>query len=831
MGMVCPMPRKSCAVSVLAFVSIISLAGFAQAPPSADSYVVASQPAANFGNSSLLAVQAGTNSYVRLNLGTLPANATVAKATLRLYVNAIAAPGSFDAYQVDGPWTERGLAWNHVPPLGGSATGGKPMSIAATSLNQFILIDVTPLVQGWLNGSIPNYGVALVLSGSVGSFSFDSKESSGTGHQPELEVVLDSATSTPTLSTTLAVSAPPPANQPPAPSAYIDNGTVQQVGANFNIDGTGTAAGFNAVSQYSLGGTRVLSSSGTATLSLGPLAGAGNTGAWNLFLGAYAGQSNSTGSYNTFTGALAGQNNTSGYLNTFVGVSSGRNNTSGIYNSFLGVDSGFSNTTGGSNTFLGDYAGYSSKTGSSNTFVGMNAGRPVVTGSLNTFLGFNAGSNADPAGSNNIYISHQGTSGDSGTIRIGDPASQTAAYIAGINGAATNSGLPVFIDSTGKLGTGGGAMSFSQVSGTLSSSQFNGSYSNSVTLSNTTNSFTGTFAGNGSGLAGVSSGFFWPVVTKSADYSIQVSDFSTPTTYGNYLVLAGPVSHTFTLPKPAPPNGSCVAIGNVADAGINSGINVYLTVDPNGLNVDASQVLPTQSRRVAYLYCSDGAGYYRLGYSLNGVSEIGPVLKTVDTGTPNTMKTTFRNGMDFGLTPGTMFYLLPVNNNTIANPTLNVNGLGAKRIVKFGNQGLAPNDLTTIAYAHIFYDGTNWQLLNPQTNQGTVTSVSAASPLVSTGGTAPTISCPACVTTPVLNGTTESIGGVELAAGTCAVGTASVVGATVGHPVSVSASDGSLPNALIILSAAVTGQDTVTVQLCAVGTVTPSVIAYNVSTQ
>ena len=826
------MLRNSCAVIVLAFFSIISLSSYAQAPPSADSYVTASQPAANFGNSSLLPVQAGTNSYVRLNLGALPANANVAKATLRLYVNAVAAPGSFDVYQVDGPWTERGLTWAHVPPLGGSATGGRPVSIAAASLNQFILIDVTPLVQGWLNGSIPNYGVALVLSGSNGSFSFDSKESSGTGHQPELEVIFANAASSPALSTTLAVAATPtPANQPPAPSAYIDNGTVQQVGASFNIDGSGTAAGFNAVSQYSLGGTRVLSSSGTATLSLGPSAGAVNTGAWNLFLGSYAGQSNSTGSYNTFTGALAGQNNTSGYLNTFIGVSSGRSNTSGIYNSFLGVDSGFSNTTGRSNTFLGDYAGYSGKTGSSNTFVGMNAGRPVVAGSLNTFLGFNAGSNADPAGSNNIYISHQGASGDSGTIRIGDPATQSAAYIAGINGAATNSGLPVFIDSTGKLGTDGGAISFSQMAGTLSSPQFNGTYSSSVTLSNATNSFTGSFAGYGGGLIGVSSGLSWPVVTKSADYLIQVSDFSTPTTYGSYLVLTGPVSHTFTLPKPPPANGSCVAIGNVADGGINSGTNVYLTVDPNGLNVDASQVLPTQARRVAYLYCSDGAGYYRLGYSLNGVSEIGPVLKTVDTGTPNVMKTTFRNGMDFGLTPGTMFYLLPVNNNTIANPTLNVNGLGAKRIVKFGNQGLAPNDLTTVAYAHIFYDGTTWQLLNPQTNQGTVTSVSAASPLISTGGTAPTISCPSCVTTAVLNGTTESIGGVELAAGSCTVGTASVVGATVGHPVSVSASDGSLPNALIILSAAVTSQDTVTVQLCAVGTVTPSVVAYNVATQ
>ena len=113
-------------------------------------------------------------------------------------------------------------------------------------------------------------------------------------------------------------------------------------------------------------------------------------------------------------------------------------------------------------------------------------------------------------------------------FRIGDPANQTAAYIAGITGASTNSGAPVFIDSTGKLGTGGGSVSFTQVTGTLTSPQFTGTYSNSVTLSNANNVIDGNFTGNGSGLTGVSSGLSWPIVLKSADYAIQASDFSDP---------------------------------------------------------------------------------------------------------------------------------------------------------------------------------------------------------------------------------------------------------------------------------------------------------------
>ena len=73
----------------LALIVSASLASSAQAPPSADAYVISAQPATNFGITALLPVQAGTTSYVRLNLGALPANTTIAKATLRLYVNAV----------------------------------------------------------------------------------------------------------------------------------------------------------------------------------------------------------------------------------------------------------------------------------------------------------------------------------------------------------------------------------------------------------------------------------------------------------------------------------------------------------------------------------------------------------------------------------------------------------------------------------------------------------------------------------------------------------------------------------------------------------------------
>jgi hypothetical protein len=850
------MLRNKCAIGVVLVTAILSIPGLGQAPPSADAYVTNTRPGTNFGRSPLLPVQAGTSSYIRLNLGLMPPNSSIARATLRLYVNAVVAPGAFDVYQVESPWTERTISFSRAPRLGASATGQRPVEVTAASQDQFLLVDITPLVQSWESGTAPNNGIALVLAGAEGSFSFDSKENAGTGHYPELEISYQPSSEQQSTGATVVTTPPSSKFQvglsPGDP--YVDNGTVLQTGTNFNIDGNGSAATFNATSQFLLAGVPVLGSSGTSGLFLGPGAGQNNSGALNTFLGVSSGQLNTTGSNNTLIGVLAGQNNltgsnltflgtqagsgnSSGTDNTFVGANAGSHNNVGTYNTytgssagansiaanyntymgyysgattrygsfntFVGAQSGVFNTDGSSNSMFGLNAGYGNTTGSYNTFLGMNAGINSVSGNHNIYLGYTSGQNADPAANNNIYVASVGAAGESGAIRIGDASNQTAAYVAGVSGSSTNSGVPVFVDSTGKLGTGGGSVSFSQVTGTVSSPQLTGSYGNQVVMSNTTNTFAGSFAGNGFGLTGVNSGLAWPIVTKSADYSVQITDFSTRSTVGNFLVLTGTVSHKFTLPNPAPPNGECVAVGSVAEpTSNNSNTNVILTVLSSPLLIDASLTSTFHPNRAAYLYCSDGSNYYRLGYTQNGVSDIGPWIKTYDTGTVNVMTSTYRNGMEFGITDGTLIYLLPKAANTSNVVTLNLNGLGAYKILKYGNQGLAPGDLSPNAYAQLIWNinGTKWELLNPQTAQG-------------------------------LTGTTPSIGGSLVAAGTCASGTVTVNGATVGHPVSVSASDGSLPNPLIILSGAVTASNTVTVQLCAIAAVTPAAKTFSVFTQ
>jgi hypothetical protein len=165
---------------------------FAQsAPPTGDTYSNSAKPTTNYGSATILAVNTGSKAYIKINLSTLPAGASVNKATLRLYVDAVVTGGSFDVYQLNASWTESGLTYNNAPALGASATNGNPTVLTTTSKNQFVLVDITSLVQSWVAGTVTNNGVALALTTAAGNFSFDSKETTDTSHQPELEIVLN----------------------------------------------------------------------------------------------------------------------------------------------------------------------------------------------------------------------------------------------------------------------------------------------------------------------------------------------------------------------------------------------------------------------------------------------------------------------------------------------------------------------------------------------------------------------------------------------------------------------------------------------------------------
>src|SRR6516164_11281503 len=103
------MKRRFAIALLFVFVSVVSVTGFAQNPPSGDTYAASSTPTTNFGTSTILPVMNGVNSYITFDLSSLPSGVSVNKATLRVFLNGSGAsfiPGTFDVYRLNSAWNE-----------------------------------------------------------------------------------------------------------------------------------------------------------------------------------------------------------------------------------------------------------------------------------------------------------------------------------------------------------------------------------------------------------------------------------------------------------------------------------------------------------------------------------------------------------------------------------------------------------------------------------------------------------------------------------------------------------------------------------------------------
>jgi Chaperone of endosialidase len=191
-------------------------------------------------------------------------------------------------------------------------------------------------------------------------------------------------------------------------------------------------------------------STGNRNTALGEFSLASNTtGSDNTSVGAFACNANTNGDSNTAVGSFALVSNTTGDVNTAIGSGAMPSNTTGSASTAVGVNALSLNTTGGSNTAIGFQALFFNTSGNNNTAVGAGA-LGLGSGSGNIGLGFFAGRNVTN-GSNNIHIGHSAPGNESNTIRIGN--TQTATFLAGVDGVTIPSGTQVYIDSNGQLGT------------------------------------------------------------------------------------------------------------------------------------------------------------------------------------------------------------------------------------------------------------------------------------------------------------------------------------------------------------------------------------------
>jgi hypothetical protein len=103
-------------------------------------------------------------------------------------------------------------------------------------------------------------------------------------------------------------------------------------------------------------------------------------------------------------------------------------------------------------------------------------------------------------------------------------------------------------------------------------------------------------------------------------------------------------------------------------------------------------------------------------------------------------------------TTGSRFFFQPPNFNTTA-VTININGLGVKNITKYGNTALILNDIQSPAVAEIIYDGTRFQLVNPQSANTIYTGrLLAVQTFTSSGTYTPTLRSTRCLVKAVSGG-------------------------------------------------------------------------------
>ncbi|MBI3478389.1 MAG: DNRLRE domain-containing protein [Acidobacteria bacterium] len=174
---------------VLLMMSALTTA-YAQITPSDDSYTSTATPTTNFGAKTTLGVVSPSQSaYIQFDLSSIPAgytSASIAKATLKLYVNTVPSAGSFNVDFVNGTWSEKTITANLAPALGSTIAPSVPLTGA--NAKDYLLIDVTAAVGAWLNGTQANDGIALVANSPL-SATFDSKENTAQSHPPELDIV------------------------------------------------------------------------------------------------------------------------------------------------------------------------------------------------------------------------------------------------------------------------------------------------------------------------------------------------------------------------------------------------------------------------------------------------------------------------------------------------------------------------------------------------------------------------------------------------------------------------------------------------------------------
>jgi len=165
--------------------------------------------------------------------------------------------------------------------------------------------------------------------------------------------------------------------------------------------------------------------------------------AYNVAVGAEAGNDITTGQRNVIMGGRAGHKLTDCSHNTGIGDQALTTDTLGAKSTAVGsgalATQNFTTATNSFNTAVGYYAGVATTTGTQNTILGGLSGVALTTGTNNVLIGYSAGSSSSvdlTTGSNNIVIG-----GNRPSLPAGELHSILIGTVANIAGKGNNTGF------------------------------------------------------------------------------------------------------------------------------------------------------------------------------------------------------------------------------------------------------------------------------------------------------------------------------------------------------------------------------------------------------
>lgn len=161
--------------------------------PSDDTFIKADSPLVNYGNDTTFEVRPDNNAdrrgLVKFDLSSIPSNSTVTSATLYLYSKDQKDTQTTSLYRVTANWSENSVTWLTWTLLGGDFDNSVSyFTFIPDPANCMVTMNITSLVQAWVNGTYPNYGLMLYSTGNNHIIKYVSKEDGTVSEQPRLDV-------------------------------------------------------------------------------------------------------------------------------------------------------------------------------------------------------------------------------------------------------------------------------------------------------------------------------------------------------------------------------------------------------------------------------------------------------------------------------------------------------------------------------------------------------------------------------------------------------------------------------------------------------------------